>query len=201
MLAATGDRGAQPALVGALDDPSERVRAAAATGLGSLGDPAMVEPLAARLAKDKKPFVRKAAAYAIGHFSSHDGTSALVATLKDKDAEVRGAAAVALGRYADAQAVAGLTAALTDKYDFVRARAAHALGVNGRAAAQAVPQLVTLLTSDKDNEVRRQAATSLGLIGERSALPALNQAQHDPDPYLSLAALDAIRRIETGARN
>ncbi|HXG67224.1 MAG TPA: HEAT repeat domain-containing protein, partial [Blastocatellia bacterium] len=77
-----------------------------------------------------------------------------------------------------------------------RAQAAHALGVNGPAAARAVPALINMLTSDKAPEARRQAAIALGHIGERAALPALEEAKFSADPYLSQAALAAIASLK-----
>jgi HEAT repeat protein len=70
--------------------------------------------------------------------------------------------------------------------------------VNGRAAAQTVPALIALLTKDEDNEVKRQAAGALGQIKDRAALPALERARRDKDPYLVEAAAEAIRLIERG---
>lgn len=198
MLVALETPATIPALTYALNDTSERVRALAITGLARLNDSSLVSVIAARLAQDKKPFVRKAAAYALGKLGRAEGTAALIAALKDKDIEVRGAAAVALGEYADASAIAPLTAALEDKAEFVRAQSARALGANGRAAAATVPALIKLLDSDKDQNVRRHTATALGQIGERSALPALERAARDHDPYLSQAASEAIKMI-TGA--
>lgn len=187
---------ATSALLSALTDPSSRVRAAAAAGIAERGEAPTAPLLAVCLAKDKDAFVRKTAAYALGRFQGIDRTVALIAALKDKDSEVRGAAAVSLGDHADRDAVAPLMAALSDKSAFVRAQAARALGVNGSAATRAVPALIRLLTSDEDSEVKRQAATALGPIGDRSALPALERARHDRDPYLAQAALDAIRMID-----
>jgi len=68
--------------------------------------------------------------------------------------------------------------------------------VNGRGASQAVPNLISLLTKDEDVEVKRRAATALGEIGDGLALPALERARHDKDPYLQRAAIDAIKTIE-----
>jgi hypothetical protein len=194
-LNAMRDRATEPALRSALDDPSERVRAAAITALGLLEDSTLAPVIATYLTKDKHPFVRKMAAYALGHFESSEATAALIVGLRDKDMEVRGAAAVALSKRPDATAIAPLINSLSDKSPFVRAHAAVALGVNGRAAAQAVPDLVRVLTKDEDHEARRQAATALGRIGEPSALPALQEAEHSSDPYLSQAARDATAQI------
>jgi HEAT repeat protein len=200
-LVALDTPAAMPALTAALNDPSEKVRAVAATGLAAIGDPSSIQALVDRLVKEKKsPFLRKTIAYALGGFRNHQATPALVALLKDKEVEVRGAAAVAMGEFADAATVEPLTRALKDKSDFVRARAAAAIGVNRSAAAAAVPELVRLLNSDKDQEVRRQSATALGLIASPSALPALERASLDEDPYLAQSARDAIKLIEGAKR-
>lgn len=196
MLSHLETSAATSALLSALNDRSSRVRAAAAAGLAERGVASTVPLLAACLAKDKDAFVRKTAAYALGKFRGTDRTAALIAALNDKDAEVRGAAAVSLGDHADSAAVTSVTTALSDKSAFVRSRAAHALGVNGNAATSAVPALIRLLTSDGDNEVKRQSCRALGSIGDRSALPALERARRDKDPYLVQAALDAIRMLE-----
>jgi HEAT repeat protein len=195
-LSLVGGNAATSALLSALSDPSSRVRAAAAAAIAERGEVPAVPALAACLAGDKDAFVRKTAAYALGRFRGIDRTAALIAALNDKDPEVQGAAAVSLGDHADSAAVVALLTALSDKSAFVRAQAARALGVNGSAATRAVPALVGLMTSDPDNEVKRQIATALGSIGDRSALPALERATHDKDPYLAQAALEAIKMIE-----
>ena len=194
-LGAMHDAATIPALRTAINDQSERVRAAALTALGHLAEPTLAPVIATYLTKDKQPFVRKAAAYALGHFANAEATAALVVGLRDKDMEVRGAAAVALSSRPDASAIAPLIRSLSDKSAFVRAHAAAALGVNGRAAAQAVPDLVRMLAKDEDHEARRQAATALGRIGEPSSLNALQQAERSSDPYLSQAAREAISSI------
>jgi HEAT repeat protein len=196
-LAAIATPEVLPALTEALDDSSERVRAIAATGLAAVGDPSSIPILIARLAEEKKsPFVRKTIVYSLGRFKNPQATTALTLALKDKEIEVRSAAAVALANYGDQAAIAPLILALEDKSEFVRAHAARALGVNGRAAASATSRLARLLSSDPDNEVRRQSAIALGLIGERSALPALKQAEMSADPHLSRAARAAIKLID-----
>lgn len=184
------------ALASALSDASPSVRALALAALGERADQTIVSQVIARLTSDKDAFVRKAAAYALGKFSGPQRTDALIAALRDKDQEVRSAATVSLGHHPDASAMAALASALSDKSDFVRAHAARALGINGGGARQAVPALIRILRSDPDNEVKRQAATALGLIGDRSALPALEHVIHDRDSYLAQAARESIRLIE-----
>jgi HEAT repeat protein len=184
------------ALASAVNDRSPQVRAAVVASLAERGDESAVPIISVRLATDKDQFVRKAAAYALGRFHEGERTAALTGALRDKDPEVRAAAATSLGDHPDHEAVAPLASALSDKNDFVRAQAARALGVNGSAAVQTVPALIALLTKEEDAEVKRQAASALGQIGDRSALPALERARHDKDPYLAQAASDAIKVIE-----
>jgi HEAT repeat protein len=195
-LAAMESPLALSALEAALKDKSALVRAVAVTGIGRLGDSASVSTIAARLASDESKLVRKQAAYALGHLHSRQATPALIAALKDKDPEVRAAAATALSEYADPSSVSHLIESLKDNSEFVRAQAALALGTNAKDAASAVPRLIRLLSSDHSHDVKRKAARALGLIGNRSALPALKRAKYDSDPYLSQIAIEAIKNIE-----
>lgn len=186
---------ALPALASALEDRDERVRAIAIDGLAAIADPQVVPLIVARLNEDRKVFVRKTAAYALGRLGSSAGTGALLGALKDKEVEVRGAAAVALTMYRDSSAVDGLIAALGDSSDFVREHAALALGVNGKAARRATPRLIQGLDSDPSIPVKRQAAIALGLIGDPSARASLERARLSPDHILGRAAAAALERI------
>jgi HEAT repeat protein len=189
--------GAAAALKIAAGDQSEKVRAASITALGATGDSSNDAIVAARLSQDKSLFVRKSAAYALGRLKSPESSAALREALHDKELEVRGAAAVALGEYGEPADVAALTAALSDTVPFVQEQAARALGRFGRASTSAVPLLIKLLSGTGPHGLRLHAAVALGQIGERSALPALRSASHDRDPYLSKAAMQAIRLIES----
>lgn len=186
------------ALTSAVNDSSPQVRAAVVAGLAERGDESAVPILVTQLAKDKDKFVRKTVAYALGRFHGGERTAALAIALRDKELEIRAAAAISLGDHPDADSLEPLANALSDKNEFVRAHAARALGVNGRSAVLTVAALIVMLTKDEDAEVRRQAATALGQIGDRSALPALHRAKRHRDPYLATIATDAIRLIERG---
>ena len=63
--------------------------------------------------------------------------------------------------------------------------------------AQVVPALIEAL-KDKENDVRWSAAIGLGYFGEhaKDAIPALQQAQHDPDARVREAAGVALSRID-----
>jgi HEAT repeat protein len=194
-LSALRTPGAAGGLASAASDQSERVRAAAIVGLGNCGDPAYAPTVASRLLEDKSVPVRKSAAYALAKLRASQNVVALTSALHDKDLEVRGAAAVSLGEYEDPAAITALIAALSDKSRFVQERAAIALGRYGRASASAVSTLITLLSTDTGHGVKLHAAIALGQIGDRSALPALEKATHDKNPYVSRAATEALERI------
>jgi HEAT repeat protein len=90
MLGAMRDPATTAALRTALEDKSERVRATALAALSLLREPSFAPLIATYLTKDKSPFVRKAAAYALGQFATSEATPGLTAGLRDKDMEVRG---------------------------------------------------------------------------------------------------------------
>jgi HEAT repeat protein len=160
------------------------------------------------LLQDKTEFVRREAAYALGETRSRSAVASLTSLLlSDKDAGVRSAAAVALGEIGDESAVEPLSAVLAGQppktkkpkagaNDSVKRAAARSLGqIKSRAG---VGVLIATLTNDaNENDVRREAATALGLIGDTSAGPALQAAFASSDPYLAEAARTALRRLKS----
>jgi HEAT repeat protein len=151
--------------------------------------------------------VRQQVAYALGGTRSSAAVPALIERLTDKKDSVRGAAAVALGQIGDATAVNSLSYLLNppagsgpskkskrEGNPLVLRAAAHALGQIGNRAA--LPALILVLQDEKaEGDVRREAATALGLIGDAAARPALNSVLMAPDPYLSQAAHEALKKI------
>jgi HEAT repeat protein len=196
----------------ALSDSAAVVRATAARAVLSLGAvdaSALILPLL----RDRDEFVRREAAYALGMTRSTAGMEALVAALgADKQASVRGAAAVALGQIGAPASVPALSAALTRRFpatgffgrlrrrkveedEFVRRAVAVSLGqIGGR---EGVPVLIEALSDERaPGDVRREAARSLGLIGDPAATPALRGVLTHHDPYLAQTAFEALRRID-----
>src|SRR6185312_12389435 len=195
---------ASRAAVPALSDASPIIRATAAKAVLSL-DPNESVSLLLPLLKDKDEFVRREAAYALGRTRIRSATAALSdSLLNDKEDGVRAAAAVALGHIADEAAVIALVGTLApelsapaskkrkrEQNDFVLRAAASALGqIRSRAGTAA---LISALNNEKlHSDVRREAARSLGLIGDPSAVAALKAATTAADPFLSEIAHNAL---------
>ena len=188
---------ASRAVLPTLQDPEPIVRATAVKSILSLGSEASAGYLLPLL-NDKDEFVRRETAYALGMTKSRSATSALSERLlQDKEDGVRAAAAVALGEIADEAAVVPLVQALTSTKKanvFVLRASAVALGkIKSRAGTAA---LISTLNNEKlPSDVRREAARSLGLIGDPSAAPALQAASINADPYLAEIATSALKRL------
>jgi HEAT repeat protein len=198
---------ASRAAAGALNDIVPMVRVTAAHAIVSLPSREAVTLLLPML-KDKSEFVRREVAYVLGETRDRSAVTALIdLLLKDKQASVRGAAAVAVGQIGDETAVPALSQVLTgtdptkkkkpksSEDDFVLRSAVRSLGQIRSHAG--VPALIAVLENSANSaDTRREAADALGVLGDSSALPAL-QAAHSSadDPYLAEAARAAIRKI------
>jgi len=201
---------ASRAVLPALQDAASIVRATAAKAILSIGSEESV-PYLLPLLNDKDEFVRREAAYSLGLTRSRSATAALrKLLLNDKEDGVRGAAAVALGQIGDEAAVIALVGTLAPELSapakkkrkrepnvFVLRASAAALGqIKSRAGTAA---LVSALNNEKlPSDVRREAARSLGLIGDPAAEPALRAASTAADPYLSKLAHEALRKLSRG---
>lgn len=206
-LGAMHQPSAARAAMPALSDVSPMIRALAAKVIVSIGPDESV-PALIQLFDDKDNFVRREAAYALGLTQSRRATATLSERLlNDKDDGVRGAAAVALGEIADEAAVVALVGILapelsarakrkqkTERNPFVLRAVATSLGqIKSRAGT---PALVATLENEKlPNDVRRECARSLGMIGDPVAISALKTASAAADPYLSRAAYEALLKI------
>jgi HEAT repeat protein len=195
----------------ALGDPVATVRATAAGATLSLPSDESARGLIPLLS-DKDEFVRREAAYALGKTGNRIAVPALVKLLlNDKLDSVRGAAAVALGEIRDETAVSPLSSILNPQLGlvvtkrrqkkkksenpFVLRASARSLGQIGDRAG--LPALIFALENEQgEADVRRESAIALGAVGDSSALPALREALMSPDPYLSQAAHQAIRKIQ-----
>jgi HEAT repeat protein len=203
MHVAAASRAALPAL----NDPSPIIRVTAAKAILALDGSESAAALLPLL-NDKDEFVRREAAYALGATHSKAATGALTDhLLNDKEAGVRGAAAVALGQIRDENAVMPLANTLAQQPSapakgkrkpetnpFVLRAAAVALGqIKNRAGT---PALISAVSNEKfPDDVRREAARSLGLLGDPAAIPALQSASLSEDPFLARLAHESLQKL------
>ena len=198
--------------VTALSDPVPVVRVAAAHAIVSLPADEAAN-LLLPLLQDKLEFIRREAAYALGETRSRSAVMPLTNLLvMDKEASVRAAAAIALGQIGDQSVTQALTRVLSgspregkkkskgETDGFVMSAAARALGQIHSAASVNV-LIATLSNESVAADVRREAATALGQIGDSSAVPALRAAVASSDSYVSEAARTALRKLHAAARN
>ena len=182
------------ALCDALADEDGGDRAAAARALGTIGERAAAEPLAAAL-EDKNPAVRLAAAQALGAIGDARAVEPLILAHGDTDRAVRRAAAAALAQIGPA-AVDPLAAALKGlRMPDRRADAARALGAIGDVRV-AVETLTAALRDGAAN-VRQAAAEALGAIGDACAVEPLVAvfATYGDQPNVCGAAAEALGEI------
>jgi HEAT repeat protein len=158
------------ALAERLADKDARTRRSVADILATLGPAAAAAvPELVHAVTDIDPFVRWAAARALGHLGPAAGSapvSALASRLDDTDPDVRHAAALALSAY-------------------------------GLAAGPAVPALAAVLR-DPDVELRLAALRALKQVGPeaRAALRSLRSAQRDPDPRVRDLASQVLSKLD-----
>ncbi|MDY6951945.1 MAG: HEAT repeat domain-containing protein [Thermodesulfobacteriota bacterium] len=90
--------------------------------------------------------------------------------------------------------------ALKAKDQLVREAASEALGWLAKTKGDKEGAVIALVEATKDvaMEVRRNAAASLGKIGDLRGREALTAALHDGDEWVREVAADAIKRLDKG---
>jgi HEAT repeat protein len=142
-----------------LKDDNERLRYEVVNALGEMGNSRAVEPLIRVSLEDKDEDVRRAAVRALGKIGSTAAVEALIALIKNDDF-MAWQAAQALGKISDLCAVESLLALL-------QAGNSSVIGVNTEAANQSFWRM---------NILRVNIAYCIGEIGDKSAIPALENA-------------------------
>ncbi len=184
-------------------DPQARWRAV----VGLSKTPTLEAALAlARALHDPEPFVRWAAAQALGQLAGRSveravpvrvGQAVLEAAAADEPG-VRAAAADVVAAWGAGGPLEPLLSLAQDGQPAVRAAAVRALGLAGcRALQVAVPALLRAL-DDADAEVRRVAANALAWCRDGSATEALCARLGDPAGPVRAAALRALARVSAG---
>lgn len=186
---------AAPRLVALTGDVEPRLRAAAAEALGRLGEAlgAQRGPALKALERalgDSEHEVRAQAVGALGRLGDKSQVAAIAARLDDdqEHVAVREQAAQVLARIGDPRATIPLIGALGNGSREVRRAALEALGQLGDERAAAA--MIRLLRGDQPDEVRGQAAQSLGRLRSRSAIaPLAELLDHGPDALRARAAI------------
>ena len=223
-LASLGPSGGTRLALGALTDPDDEVRlaaagaairfrAAAATDVVvpwlNAGDPrlrreacevarALPNPHAvaplSRTLGDPDPEVRAAAAAALGSQGSTEGTAPLLGRLDDGTPTVRIEIVEALARLGDPRAVVPLVSKVEDSSPDVRQAVVRALGDLDDPRASSA---LVLALRDQNLDVRRDALTALGRMRAADAVDAIAPFTRDHTSSIRAAALAALGQIAT----
>ena len=180
-------------------DADGRVRQAAASALGRLGDASAATALIAAL-RDASPPARFAAVRALGALRAGAAVPALSALLGDPDPSMRRTAALELGQIGDPAAKEALKGSLADSDEGARLEAAGALARMGDVSGQAAA-LDGLRSTDRVS--RRRAALVLAQGGGASALPPLDAAlavEKDPATRAAIGKARARLRERLGLK-
>jgi len=177
VVCASGRVAAQPAEPDADTSPSVGARAIAIVrGAIDSDNPVLrsnAVELAAMIPGEAMPIVRKG--------------------LRDDNEAVRYAAAVTAGRLNLKYLAPTMRALLKDEHASVRAAALYALHRMGEDVD--ITPLAEMLMG-RDVRLRAHVATILGLIGDRSAIPLLQQAAQRPMPKTTSANQEAVVRTQ-----
>ncbi len=191
-------RGATGALITALTDQDPAVRRAVRDALRDIRpDRDVALPLFAKMLKTAEPADAAAAVRTLAEAGAA-AVPALTAALDDPDAAYWACLALSEIGPPAAPAVAKLGQLLDSTEPEVRLEALVALAAIGTASKPLSGKVGQLLTSDEEGGVRYAAAYALGMIGDKeSALPLLEHALDDKDPFLQVtAAWSYVRLVE-----
>jgi len=191
-------------LVPLLTDREPFVRKESAYALGSVGSTKASPPLVRVVQRDKDLEVKAAAAVALGYSGDLGAIEPLVAVLGERPSEsiefLRRSAARSIGQIARIVNSGGPYEVtpqnfLPDKYKSVEGNAASA---GSPIFAAAVRVLITVAENKNEAaDTRREAAYSLGAIGDVSAVKTLEGLEASQDPYMAAIANEALLMIRT----
>jgi HEAT repeat protein len=185
-----------------ISDKDEFVRREAVFALGETADPSAASVLRSALVKDKSQEVRTAAAVAIGKTGDPASVDALVDLLGAKPTEenemFRRAATRSIGQIA--LVIRGGTSQVLTPQNFLSEKFKD-IGKAPSASllthfAEAEKTLVHILESSQEaDDTRREAAFSLGAIGDPTSRIILTKYVSSRDPYMVEIAKEALLRL------
>lgn len=181
-------------LVAALAAPESSDRLRAALAIGTDGDPSTTESLISRCAVEPDFFVRDMLTWALCRLPADATVPLLIAELDATAAQARSQALHTLSKIGDRRAWPAVRVLLHDRDDDVARsawRAAVALVAPGDEPDLAADLAIELGRGDQDRQLSLSRA--LVALGD-DALPALDVAAGDPDPYVRAHA-EATQRL------
>lgn len=187
-----------------LDDKAEFVRREAAYALGNVGSHETAQVLLRLLQKEKIFEVLTATVIALGKSGAISAIEPLVRLLAAKPKEdeefLRRSAARSIGQIAQiirTGKVRVLTPQnfLPDKYKDTHSNA-NAPAPPDAFASSLVALTQVLQNTRESDDTRREAAFSLGAIGDRSSVSVLSRNVKSSDPYLAEICKEALLKIE-----
>ena len=202
---------AASALIPLLADKGDFVRREAAYALGKVGDSSAAARLIQVLNNDKSLEVRAAAAVGLGGIGDVIAVAALSSILtappKEENEFIRRSAARAIGQTAQfIQTGVSRTVTpqnfLPERYKRFREKKHPDLVIEFPEFRPALAVLIQVLqnTSESD-DTRREAAYSLGAIGDPSAVAILEKYISDDDNYLAEICREALLKIRQPTAN
>lgn len=172
--------------------PSDRLRAALAAGTDA--DPGIAGALIVRCAVEPDFFVRDMLTWALCRLPAEITVPLLIDELGSATTQARSQALHTLSKIGDRRAWPAVTAHLHDEHDDVARsawRATVALVPRGDEADLASKLVIELARGDRDWQLSLSRA--LVALGDE-AVPALDSAAKNPDPYVRAHA-EATRRL------
>jgi hypothetical protein len=181
-------------LAAIVNDENPHVRLGATRGLAGIQDARATKLLIDRL-DDGDHKVRYAAAAGLRSRTANKVVvDALIGALNDSHGGARAAVYTALCNCNDPRLLDHFLVGMTDPHKVVRWRCAEALGA--QKAKAGVPLLLDALKSE-DQSLRKNAARSLGRIGDKQAINVLIElARTDPEADMRVTAGRAIGELE-----
>ena len=206
-LIESDDRAVIRPLIGLLkDDPSAKVREAAAITLSNFTDLAQQGKLMSRDeqrirealfavidSSDEDRNVRRRAIEAAGSFDTPEISRIMRDAYESGSSSMRQSAIYAMGRSSNSEWLPIVLREMDAPDPAIRYEAANACGLLGDEST--IPQVAALITDD-DIEVQCAAAIALGNIGGPTAKRALRRALEIGDDALTEAAAEALENLE-----
>jgi len=185
---------AEPLIQQKLNDPDRLIRVSSAVALHSMGKENPTKIIIEGL-KDPDVEVRRVASKAMAELFDNPPADQLIDLLKDQDPDIRNNAIIAIGKTRSTETARLLTKAMRDdKSEEVRNSAEFALKKMGESAVEPV---IELFKSADDMELKVRAAQILGDLGDKRAVPALEDAyKKEQRPLVKNEIAKALNKID-----